>query len=251
MSKPTLRYRSKNKQQVREVQQRLVWWGLLQQEDVDGIFGKQTEEAVILFQSKKGLVEDGVVGTNTWQQLLQPSGEETVEIIEQCGENGCFIEPPEHEDLTEGYKLIKYFEGCSLSVYPDPLTGAEPYTVGYGSTRTLEGQPWQMGQKISKQLAEDMLRIHVAEDFLPKLRKLPYWFEMNNNQRSSLLSFAYNLGANFYGADGFETISRNLRNKEWSSVPATLVLYRNPGTSVEKGLKKRRQAEGQLWSKQC
>jgi GH24 family phage-related lysozyme (muramidase) len=32
-------------------------------------------------------------------------------------------------------------------------------------------------------------------------------------------------------------------------VPKAMMLYRNPGSRVEKGLKIRRQAEGNLWSK--
>jgi hypothetical protein len=64
-----------------------------------------------------------------------------------------------------------------------------------------------------------------------------------------LLSFAYNLGEGFYGAEGFTTISRLLRNKDWDKVPDALVLYRDPGSEVEAGLKRRRVAEGALWSR--
>jgi GH24 family phage-related lysozyme (muramidase) len=67
-------------------------------------------------------------------------------------------------------------------------------------------------------------------------------------QQSALISFAYNLGANFYGKAGFETITARLREKAWANVPAALKLYRNPGTSAEAGLLRRRTAEGALWS---
>jgi lysozyme len=71
---------------------------------------------------------------------------------------------------------------------------------------------------------------------------------MNDNQRGALLSFAYNLGAGFYNGSGFNTISRNLREKNWEAIPKTLEMYRNPGSNVEKGLLRRRIAEGTLWS---
>ena len=71
---------------------------------------------------------------------------------------------------------------------------------------------------------------------------------MNDNQRGALLSFAYNLGAGFYGGRNFNTITRVLKNKEWDKVPDALYLYRNPGTKVEKGLARRRKAEGKLWN---
>jgi GH24 family phage-related lysozyme (muramidase) len=70
---------------------------------------------------------------------------------------------------------------------------------------------------------------------------------MNDNQRGALLCFAYNLGADFYGGPNFNTITRVLKNKQWDKVPDALYLYRDPGTNVEEGLKKRRIAEGKLW----
>ena len=88
----------------------------------------------------------------------------------------------------------------------------------------------------------------LEQRFLPSLERIPHWNEMNDNQRGALLSFAYNLGARFYGSSNFNTITRVLKNKEWDKVPDTLYLYRNPGTNVEKGLARRRVAEGKLWS---
>ena len=38
---------------------------------LDGIFGENTRNAVIAFQSSKGLIKDGIVGTDTWRKLLQ------------------------------------------------------------------------------------------------------------------------------------------------------------------------------------
>ena len=65
--------------------------------------------------------------------------------------------------------------------------------------------------------------------------------------KSALISFAYNLGAGFYGSSDFNTITKVLKNKEWSKVPEALKLYRNPGSNVEAGLLRRRTAEGKLW----
>lgn len=38
---------------------------------LDGVFGAQTEQAVVNFQRQVGLDDDGVVGPATWQRLLQ------------------------------------------------------------------------------------------------------------------------------------------------------------------------------------
>ena len=135
-----------------------------------------------------------------------------------------------------------------MEAYPDPLTGGLPITIGWGSTKDFNGKPFKLGQKISQKVADDLLIAQIKNQFLPPLTKIPYWSEMNEKQQGALLSFAYNLGANFYGSSGFNTITRVLREKKWDEVPAALELYRNPGTNVEAGLLRRRKAEGALWS---
>lgn len=148
----------------------------------------------------------------------------------------------------EGVKLIKEFEGCHLSAYYDPLTGGLPVTIGWGSTRNTNGAPFSITEKISQYEADNLLYYQLKKDYLPPLTRIPHWNEMSDNQKGALLSFAYNLGANFYGSKGFFTITSVLRNKEWDRVPEVLYMYRNPGTRVEAGLARRRKAEGKLWS---
>ena len=105
-----------------------------------------------------------------------------------------------------------------------------------------------MGEKITQKEADDLFDYQIQNEFLPKLRKIPYWNEMNINQQGALLSFAYNLGADFYGSFGFNTISKNLRERDWKEIPETLKMYRNPGSKVEAGLLRRRIVEGDLWN---
>ena len=105
-----------------------------------------------------------------------------------------------------------------------------------------------MGRVITQKYADTLLEFDLKNRFLPSIQRIPYWKEMNENQQGAILSFAYNLGANFYGSSNFNTITRVLKNKEWTKVPDALYLYRNPGTRVEAGLARRRIAEGKLWS---
>lgn len=150
-------------------------------------------------------------------------------------------------DLTPAIKLIKGFEGCHLEAYPDPLHGWAVATIGYGTTRYSDGRKVQRGDKITAPDAETLLKRDV-DQIAAKLRDtIPHWREMADQQQCALISFAYNLGAGFYGTAGFETITARLRDREWSKVPDALLLYRNPGTNVEAGLKRRREAEGRLW----
>ncbi len=147
-----------------------------------------------------------------------------------------------------GVNLIKQFEGCHLNAYPDPLTKGPPITIGWGSTKDFDGKPFQIGRVITQKYADTLLEFDIKNRFLPALQRIPYWNEMNENQKGALLSFAYNLGAGFYGSSNFNTITRVLREKKWSEVAKVLELYRNPGTKVEAGLLRRRIAEGKLWS---
>lgn len=153
-------------------------------------------------------------------------------------------------DLAAALKLIKEFEGCHLRAYPDPLSGGAPWTIGYGTTRYSDGRSVSKGDEINAIEADLLLRQEV-DRIAEKLRTtIPFWVEMTDAQKCALISFAYNLGSAFYGAKGFETISRRLREKDWPGVPDALLLYRNPGTNVEAGLKRRRIAEGDLWGRE-
>ena len=144
--------------------------------------------------------------------------------------------------------MIKEFEGCRLKAYPDPKTGGAPITIGWGSTQRPDGSKFMLGQFITQQQADEYLMYDIEYRFLPALRKIPYWSEMNDNQKSALLSFGYNLGGDFYGSSNFYTITRILKQHKWNDVPKVLEMYRNPGSNVEAGLLRRRKAEGKLWS---
>jgi len=147
------------------------------------------------------------------------------------------------QDIGAAIKLIQEFEGCHLEAYLCPAGVA---TIGWGNTRHVDGKPVKLGEKITSIEADMMLRREV-DRIIEKLRVIPHWDEMNAAQQSALISFGYNLGASFYGASGFETITKRLREKDWAKVPEAMLLYRNPGSKFEAGLKRRREAEGRLW----
>ena len=145
--------------------------------------------------------------------------------------------------------LVKEFEGCRLTAYPDPGTGGDPWTIGWGSTTYADGSPVKPGEKIDQAKADQLLTARLQRDWQTLAGRIPGWGRMRPGQQACLLSFAYNVGVGFYGADGFNTISTALRNQDWANVPSALMLYINPGSSVEVGLRRRRTAEGSLWAK--
>lgn len=74
----------------------------------------------------------------------------------------------------------------------------------------------------------------LEKNYLPDLAKIPCWGELNPNQQGALLSFGYNLGSKFYGAPGFDSITKVLRNRDWAKIRETFIKYRNPEQMLRK-----------------
>jgi len=155
-------------------------------------------------------------------------------------------------------ELICRFEGYakalpdgSAQAYPDPKVGWQLPTIGFGTTRYPDNSPVRQGDVISRAKAEQCLLAECQHKCQPKLEQIPAWSQMNDNQRGALYSFAYNLGANFYQAKNFESITKVCdsptlwQDQKW--VTEQFVKYRNPGSPVENGLRKRREAEAALF----
>lgn len=183
---------------------------------------------------------------DAWEYLQKNVSEDVLEEFARRYRNQK-VEPTLDGLPEPGIELIKEFEGCHLKAYYDPLTGGLPITIGWGSTRRKDGTRFMIGNTITQEEADNLLYFQLRREFIPALQKIPYWGEMNDEMRGAILSFSYNLGANFYGSSGFNTISKNLREKDWKLIPKTLELYINPGSSVEAGLRRRRIAESKLW----
>lgn len=156
----------------------------------------------------------------------------------------------------EAIRLIQEFEGCErfdpddglIHAYYDPCTGDEPHTIGWGTTVYPDGRKVRCGDVITRDDADRYFVANLLQCYWePIADRIPFWSEMNDPMRAALCSFAYNLGAGFYGSDGFKTISACLREKRWEDVSQALMLYVNPGSRVEAGLRRRRDAEAQLW----
>lgn len=58
---------------------------------------------------------------------------------------------------ARGLDLIKAHEGLRLDAYPDPASGGDPWTIGYGHTQGVEP-----GQRITQEQADAFLRDDVA-----------------------------------------------------------------------------------------
>ncbi|MBW4472603.1 MAG: glycoside hydrolase family protein [Stenomitos rutilans HA7619-LM2] len=149
----------------------------------------------------------------------------------------------------QAVKLIQEFEGCELSAYPDPKSGNEPWTIGWGTTIYPDGRKVRRGERITQAQADEYLNTDLKKNYWNIIKKaIPYWDEMHDDMRSALCSFAYNLGAHFYGDEtDFHTITTCLKERRWHDVPNALMLYVNPGSNVTEGLRRRRRRECDFW----
>jgi GH24 family phage-related lysozyme (muramidase) len=144
--------------------------------------------------------------------------------------------------------LVKEFEGCRLTAYPDPESGAEPWTIGWGSTAYADGREVRKGDRISQEQADALLADRLERDCRLLAQRIPLWQQLSVNQQAALLSFTYNCGPNWFGRSGFSTLTKALRSEALDAVPAALMLYVNPGGPSEAGLRRRRKAEAALWN---
>jgi GH24 family phage-related lysozyme (muramidase) len=137
----------------------------------------------------------------------------------------------------EGWTLLKTWEGCRLSAYPDPASGGAPWTIGYGHT----GAEVVPGLTITQAQAEAWLKQDVAEA-AGAVDGLLRGVALSGRQRDALISFCFNVGA---GALERSTLRKRLLAVEAPAVVIAQELPRwckGPNGPVE-GLKRRRAAE--------
>jgi lysozyme len=137
-----------------------------------------------------------------------------------------------------GIDLIKSFEGLELKAYPDPGTGGDPWTIGYGHT----GPEVKKGLVITAQQAEDYLRKDL-EKFESKLMGM-LTAPVNENQWAALISFAYNCGPENLRTS---TLLRLVNAKDYAGAAEQFLRWNKAAGKVLDGLTRRRQAERALF----
>lgn len=145
----------------------------------------------------------------------------------------------------EGIDLIKSHEGLSLKAYPDPATGGEPYTIGFGSTYYEDGTKVKLGDHVTEERATKLFET-IAEKFAVKVKAL-ITSNVNSNQLSALVSFSYNVGVNALKSS---TLLKKVNaNPNDPTIKAEFMKWIKANGKVMNGLKKRREAESNLYFK--
>jgi lysozyme len=138
--------------------------------------------------------------------------------------------------------MIARFEGCRLKAYPDPGTGGEPWTIGYGATHYLDGRKVHHGETISQEQAEEMLREEVSRT----MRKVESFLmrPATATELAALTSFAYNVGT---AALHKSTLLRKFNNGDLHGAAEEFMRWTHAGGHVLKGLVTRRHEESELF----
>ncbi|WP_234036088.1 lysozyme [Porphyrobacter sp. YT40] len=151
-----------------------------------------------------------------------------------------------------GIALIKRFEGCArlrsdrlVEAYPDPASGGEPWTIGWGATgrdgfhggRIGPGTCWTQAQ-CDERLAEDLARY--SAEVAAALGTAP----TSQNQFDALVSFHYNTGA-----IARATLTRKHIAGDHEGAAREFARWNRAAGRVLKGLVNRRAAEAELYQR--
>jgi lysozyme len=141
----------------------------------------------------------------------------------------------------KGIDLIKFYEGFRAAPY---LDFCKIPTIGYGCTYYPDGRKVTLlDSPVTEEQASELLQEILQTYFCPNIERL-IKVDLNDNQFSALVSFAYNLGLHslekstllkYVNSENYAAASREFL--KWSKANGTILL----------GLLQRRKEETQLF----
>ncbi len=172
-------------------------------------------------QHRVGVPADGVWGPVTAEAVARALGMKTALVS------------------ARGEALVKEFEGCRLEAYPDPGSGGDPWTIGYGATGEgiRKGVTWTREQ-CDERLREDLNRFAVG------VEKALAGAVTSQNEFDAMVSLAFNVGlGNFQSS----TLLRKHRAGDREGAAAEFARWNRAAGRVLAGLTRRRAAEAKLY----
>jgi lysozyme len=143
-------------------------------------------------------------------------------------------------------ELIQQSEGCAhkqadgtFAAYPDPGTGGDPWTIGWGTTgadirRGLVWTQQQCDERFSRDLAQ----------FAAKVAEVIGNAPTTQHQFDAMVSFAYNVGVANLAAS---TLLRKHKAGDYQGAAAEFGKWDEAAHKVLPGLVRRRAAEAALY----
>lgn len=132
-----------------------------------------------------------------------------------------------------GIDLVCHYEGCRLTSYPDPATGGDPWTIGYGSTRNVHPGMTITIDEAKRRLREDL---EDAEQAVTRLVTSP----LDQSQFDALVSLVFNIGEGNFSRS---TLLKKLNAHDYLGAAAQFLVWNKANHKVMLGLTRRRAAE--------
>jgi GH24 family phage-related lysozyme (muramidase) len=179
--------------------------------------------------------------------LGRPFTQGEVDRLDRAIDDALAAQPMGPRTLgSGGIALIKSFEGCAkrradgrFEAYPDPGSGGEPWTIGWGSTGDgiAEGVVWTQAE-CDERFEKDLDRYAREVDLvLGDAPTTPHQFD-------ELVSFHYNTGA-----IATARLTRLHKQGLFADTAKEFGKWVHAGGKVLPGLVKRRAAEAALYAK--
>lgn len=139
--------------------------------------------------------------------------------------------------LVPALALIKQFEGCRLDAYPDPGSGGDPWTIGWGATGAgiAKGVRWTQAQADARLTADVATFMGGVTALAPRA---------TDGQRAALTSLAYNIGL---AALKGSTLLKLHNAGDYAGAADQFARWNRAGGKVLNGLTKRRAAEASVY----
>ncbi|MFN3991270.1 MAG: lysozyme [Erythrobacter sp.] len=146
---------------------------------------------------------------------------------------------------------MKQFEGFArllpdgrVEAYPDPGTGGEPWTIGWGSTGIdpFNGGRIRRGTIWTREQADMRFREHLAE--FERAVNSGIKVPTTQNQFDAMVSLTYNIGAQ---ALRRSTLLSHHNARRFNDAANEFLRWNRAGGRVMAGLTRRREAERRLY----
>lgn len=150
----------------------------------------------------------------------------------------------QYEASPDLKRFVKGTESLVLQAYPDPKTGGDPWTIGYGHTSGVhEGMVWSLEQSETAFEAD----LNHFEKLVQNNVHVP----VTQGQYDALVSIVFNVGPGGPNRDGIirlrsggpSTLLRKLNEGDYEGAGQEFLKWVSPGSNVERGLRIRRTYE--------
>lgn len=155
-------------------------------------------------------------------------------------------DPIERAIVMSRELLVKPFEGYhkklpdgGCKAYPDPGTGREPWTIGWGST----GPHVKQDSVWTREQAERDLDCHLRHFAHGALGLSPGLLTQPTRRLAAIISFCYNCGLGNYK---ISTLRKRVNQDDWDSAYTEIQKWNKAAGRVLTGLTRRRLAEANL-----